>query len=849
MSVTPWSIVIIDDSPEDRAAYCRYLRYWLGDAVVIHEAATGAAGLALCRQYHPEGVLLDYVLPDMDGGELLRALAADNLTCGTVLLTGFGSTQVVAEAFKAGALDYLDKAQVTADSLRRSLSYAVETAALRRQVTRQNQELAALNQVLERQLEEIKEANALREQAEATLHQSQFVTGALMESVTTQIAVVDRSGTIVSVNDAWRQFAAENGGTEVLATLGVGANYLEVCRRAVDGADATGAHEALEGIQSVLDGSCTIFTLEYPCHSPAQQHWYRLTATAVPTSPAGAVIAHIEITAQKRTQEELRLLETAVTQSNESILITTADLDLPGPQIVYVNPAFTRITGYPAAEVIGKTPRILQGPRTDQATLERLRRNCTAGEIFHGEAINYRKDGTPFFLEWSIAPVADPQGAITHFVATQFDATARKRTEAATTLLAQVSRVLSTAAPAEAATLQEVIAELVPAFADYGAVHLIEADGTLRLAAERHADPAQQALLYPLMHTLRIPREQPDNLLAKVFRSGQALLYAEGLPSPHDVGPLAELCSSITRILAPQSVILVPLTARTHEFGVLTLMTAGSTRRYDDEDLALVTEMAWRIALTLDNRRLFTEEQAARAEAEEAVRVRDQFMSIASHELKTPLTSIQGNAQLLLRRLQRELSNDESSQHRLQVISDQTIRMQRLIDDLLDLTRIETGRLTLVPALIDLVALTERVVAQVRPTLERHTLLATVPTAPLLIHADAMRIEQVFENLIGNAVKYSPQGGVVQVSVERKDTRVQVQVSDSGIGIPRSDLPRLFQRFFRAANAEAEPIRGLGIGLFVVHEIVQQHRGTLEVESEEGRGSSFTISLPLALPT
>ncbi len=137
-----------------------------------------------------------------------------------------------------------------------------------------------------------------------------------------------------------------------------------------------------------------------------------------------------EITERKRAEESLRLLGSAVQQSQESIVITDAELDLPGPNIIFVNPAFTRMTGYTPEDVIGKTPRILQGPRTDKAVLQRLQQSIWRGETFAGEAINYRKDGTEFCLEWQIAPIRNAKGRVTHFVATQHDITERKRGEA-----------------------------------------------------------------------------------------------------------------------------------------------------------------------------------------------------------------------------------------------------------------------------------------------------------------------------------------------------------------------------------------------------------------------------------
>ncbi|HTA29310.1 MAG TPA: PAS domain S-box protein, partial [Candidatus Cybelea sp.] len=138
----------------------------------------------------------------------------------------------------------------------------------------------------------------------------------------------------------------------------------------------------------------------------------------------------IEVAEHRRAEESLRLLGSAVEQSKESIVITEAELDLPGPKIIFVNPAFTKMTGYSAEEAIGKTPRILQGPRTDKTVLSRLRQNLQRGEPFEGEALNYRKDGKEFTLEWQIAPIRDASGTLTHFVAIQHDITARKQFEA-----------------------------------------------------------------------------------------------------------------------------------------------------------------------------------------------------------------------------------------------------------------------------------------------------------------------------------------------------------------------------------------------------------------------------------
>jgi signal transduction histidine kinase len=236
----------------------------------------------------------------------------------------------------------------------------------------------------------------------------------------------------------------------------------------------------------------------------------------------------------------------------------------------------------------------------------------------------------------------------------------------------------------------------------------------------------------------------------------------------------------------------------------------------------------------------------ARHEAERAVLARDTFLSVASHELKTPLTSLYGNAQLLQRRLARGAQVGERERDNVNAIVAQTRRLAKLIDDLLDHTRIREGRLEIQRVPLDLAEIVKGVAAELGPTLVRHTLSLDLPPAPLPILGDATRVEQMLVNLIGNAVKYSPQGGAVEVSAERAEPWALVRVRDHGIGIPAAAQAQLFGQFYRAPNAVSKHISGMGIGLYIVKELVERHGGTIAVESKEGEGSSFTLLLPIA---
>jgi signal transduction histidine kinase len=260
---------------------------------------------------------------------------------------------------------------------------------------------------------------------------------------------------------------------------------------------------------------------------------------------------------------------------------------------------------------------------------------------------------------------------------------------------------------------------------------------------------------------------------------------------------------------------------------------------------ALLEEIAERKRVELERAQLLIRERNARADAEAAVRVRDQFLSIASHELKTPLTSLLGNTQLIRRRTAREGGLNERNQYLLGVIEQQAMRLNKLIEALLDISRIQNGQLTITREQVDLDALSRRVVREVQPILHQHTIEVLSADAPLTVEGDELRLEQVLQNVIQNAVKYSPSGGPITLRLAAQHDQACVMVTDQGIGIPRKSLPHLFQRFYRADNADSEHISGLGVGLYVVKEIVGLHGGAIDVASTEGQGSTFTIRLPL----
>lgn len=231
----------------------------------------------------------------------------------------------------------------------------------------------------------------------------------------------------------------------------------------------------------------------------------------------------------------------------------------------------------------------------------------------------------------------------------------------------------------------------------------------------------------------------------------------------------------------------------------------------------------------------------------ETNQMKDRFISIASHELKTPITTIRGQAQLVLRRLskQQELSHDiQTMRTTLEKINDQTSRLTSLVDDLLDMSSLRTGKAELRKRECDIVDICRGVIDDQR-LLSGRTITLTVETTPLKLLVDCDRIAQVLVNLVGNAIKYSPEGKPVAVNVRTVDGKVQVQVRDAGKGIAKDQQHRIFETFYRTPDAQSSTKSGLGLGLAISKEIVERHNGSIWCESEPGKGSTFYVELPV----
>lgn len=290
------------------------------------------------------------------------------------------------------------------------------------------------------------------------------------------------------------------------------------------------------------------------------------------------------------------------------------------------------------------------------------------------------------------------------------------------------------------------------------------------------------------------------------------------------------------RDLGLRSYMCVPLKGRAKLLGVITFVSAESGRRYTRGDLAFAEGLAHRATIAIENGKLYSE-------LREADRLKDEFLAMLAHELRNPLAPIRNSLYIL----KQPNSDQQTAEQVLDVAERQVHLMARLLDDLLDVSRISRGRIELRKEPLDLTAVVNRSLEAMRPLFEqgRHELTVSLPPSSLHVEGDAVRIEQVLTNLLNNAAKYTDAGGRIGVTIERQGTDAIVRVRDSGIGIAPEMLPRIFDLFVQAERRLDRSQGGVGIGLTLVRKLVELHGGRIRAHSEGvGQGSEFVVALP-----
>ena len=394
-----------------------------------------------------------------------------------------------------------------------------------------------------------------------------------------------------------------------------------------------------------------------------------------------------------------------------------------------------------------------------------------------------------------------------------------------------------------AAIVSAMAGLVVPRVADWCRIDLLGADGKLEQVVMHHRDPARRQEAEQAARVFRAPVEA-EGSMDWCIRHGRAHLQ-----QGDDVDALAAQSApelvEFTRRFGFNACFVTPLVARGRTLGAFAVMQAESRRRFDEEDVALVAELARRAALALDNARLFAEADAARREAEAANRAKDEFLAMLGHELRNPLAPISTALQLMAMR------GDAGSARERALIERQVEHLTRLVDDLLDVARITRGDLRLQRERVALRTVLAAAVEMAGPLVEarQHRLQVAMPGPELVCDADPHRLAQVFANLLANAARYTPEGGWIELShrLVPDAGQVVVQVRDSGQGIAPEMLARVFDLFVQGRQGPERSSGGLGVGLALVRNLVSLHGGSVEVTSEGlGQGSTFSVRLPVA---
>lgn len=485
----------------------------------------------------------------------------------------------------------------------------------------------------------------------------------------------------------------------------------------------------------------------------------------------------------------------ALNSANSGIIITD-NLQNDNP-IIYCNRAFEKITGYNHNEIIGHNCRFLQAQDRMQEERELIKKAVEEGEECRVEMRNYRKNGTLFWNELLISPVKSSDGTVTHFIGVQNDITDRKKIENDLRLekdmfekkIVERTKELRDNEAFLSSIIQTVRESLLVLDADYKVI-----------SANAH-----------FLNSFKVTQE--DTVGKILFELGN---------HQWDIEALKEL---LTKIL-PTNNPVIDFEVE-HDFPYIgkKIMLLNAYRiefegQYKDRILIAIEDIT---------------------DKKEIDRRKDDFLSIASHELKTPLTTIKGLVQLLQRMKPQEASEKFNST--LEKAALYVDRLNSLISELLDTSKIQSGNIEIhkEPFDIDKILL-DTVESLSLATPEYHIDLKSNTNAVIL--GDELQISQVINNLISNAIKYSPNSYNVEVYGTRVGNFVKVSVKDYGMGISAQDQTKIFERFFRARDIQKK-FPGMGIGLYICHEIVAGHQGTLWVESEMGSGSTFNFTLPI----
>gem|GEM_PF-1889389 len=501
-------------------------------------------------------------------------------------------------------------------------------------------------------------------------------------------------------------------------------------------------------------------------------------------------------------------------------------------KIVYANRATVKLIGAKSAgEVIGQKVERFIHPDSLPLIKARIKNMLSKRKVapfveekflnFKGEVIIARTKAVPFTVEGKPAILA-----ILH------DVTKQKQAEERQKFLEHLSVLLGESIEYKT-TLKNISKLLVPYLADYIRISLVDDANTLEDVVAYHVDP-KQLLLVKKLYAAYKDRTDTKHGVNHILTSGKSEIIEKVTSQTAAYLKHNTIIQEIMKALHLTSYMGVPLKLQYKVIGAITFSSVRTNRLYTKEDLRFAEEIARRIAYAIENAKLYTD-------AQKAIILRNDFISLASHELKTPITSLKLYIQTLQRQCRKGKDFDVGSY--LAKIEQQTDKLTLLVNDLLDIAKIQHGKLAFTMEAVDLNELIKDTIDVIKATAPHH-MIRIEGTISKKVYADQYRISQVVINLLTNAIKYSPNAATVVVRlVSEKDFAV-VTVQDFGIGIEPGEQKKIFNQFYRVENSQDKTFPGLGMGLYISYEIIKRHGGTMSVVSHTGKGSQFSFTLP-----
>ncbi len=795
------SVLLVDDNRANLLALEALLERLPARTV---QATSGEEALARLAEQDFALVVLDAQMPGLDGfGTLAQLRERERERRGktpVLFVTAISNEPAYSDrAYGLGAVDFITK--------------PLDPAALRAKV-------AVFLELYEAREEARRQASLLREREKAEGERRyRFLADTTPDLVWTEAP----SGEITYVN---RHFAG-HAGLDPQRALGARLASL-VHPGDVPRCEARRAAAAAEGLPFVVE-----------CRLRRHDGAYRwFLARVGPRRGAGGAVEEWVGAATDIDDQKRAAAQTDALFEGASVGVALLDRAL---RFTRVNEAFAETKGTTRGALVGRSAREAL-PGLAPALEPLWRQVLETGEPVAQREVSGPTTDAPWGRTWlaNYYPVR-VEGEPTGLAAMVADISGRKRVEEALDLLSHAGEALAGSLRAES-TLATVTGLVVPAFADWCVVYGREPGEPVAQLASAHVDPAKEKELEALFRLYRVRDDAPYGYPC-VMRTGRPQLTPAITDAMHEAIATGPEHLAALRAFGDRSTVVVPLAVQGRVFGAVAFARGAGRRPYDQVDLLAGEEIARRVALALDNARLYAAAGRERDRAEEANRAKDEFLAVVSHELRSPLNAILGWAKLL--RTGRLTA--EKGAHALEIIESNAQAQARLVDDLLDVGRITSGKLRLQIGPVRPDDLVRAALDGVRPAADAKGLRLEARLDDVgEIAGDGDRLQQIAWNLLTNAVKFTPEGGRIEVRLTRRGSHVELGVKDSGQGVAPELLPHVFERFRQAEGGRSQRA-GLGLGLAIVKNLVELHGGTLSAESEgEGRGATFKVVLPAA---